>query len=389
MNKYVNVNGKNLRCGYTTGTCACGAAMYATQVLLKKVCSSLDSKELLPSQVIVDTPSGIPVALDIHNITIDENFVSCSVIKDGGDDPDVTSGMHIFAKAEIISSICKMQNENTKEKQGVIIEGGEGIGIVTKPGLDQPVGNAAINSTPRKYITEIVESIKKLYNYSDTIKITIYAKEGKERAKKTFNERMGIEGGISIIGTSGIVEPMSNTAIVETTKLEINQRKAKGDKTLYIAPGRIGESFAHDVFKIDTEDIVLCSNNVYEAFENAIAAGFSDITFIGHIGKLVKLGYGAKNTHSANNDGRIEELILCALLAGANENLLKEISECVTTDGVISILKNCDLLDKTMFVLGDRIESTILRWIEGKACIRLCVFTNINNSSTILIDRKF
>lgn len=392
MEKYIYVNGKNLRCGYTTGTCACAAAMFATNTLLsiKGACvnntlendnsekNSLENENIKPS-VVVDTPAGIPVELDIYNVEASNNYVKCSVIKDGGDDPDVTSGIHIFAKAETVSD----------SREGVIIEGGEGIGIVTKPGLDQPVGNAAINSTPRKYITEIVEAVKKQYDCKETIRITISAPEGVEIARKTFNPRMGIEGGISIIGTTGIVEPMSNSAIVETTKLEINQRKEKGESVLYIAPGRIGEGFANNIFGIDSDDLVLCSNNVFEAIENAVLAGFKEIVYIGHIGKLVKLGYGAKNTHSANNDGRIEELTLCALNAGADIDCLRELADCVTTDGAISVLDKSKILDKTMGILGDRIENTLSRWVEGKAHIKLCVFTNFNNEPRILIDRGF
>ena len=375
MEKYIHVNGKKLRCGYTTGTCACGAALYATKALLSK-------EKALPepfANVVVDTPAGIPVSLDIHNIEIGKDYVSCSVIKDGGDDPDVTSGMHIFARVELVKA----------KPCGVIIEGGLGIGIVTKPGLDQPVGNAAINSTPRKYIEEIVEMVKKQFDCKDTIKVTISAPEGVEIAKKTFNPRMGIEGGISIIGTTGIVEPMSNDAIVQTTKLEIKQRSARGENTLYLAPGRIGENFAKETFGIDSDDIVLCSNNIGDAFEDAILNGFEEIIFIGHIGKLVKLGYGARNTHSAKNDGRMEELILCALKAGADKNVLEAISECVTTDGAIAILENAGKLDSAMSVLGDRIENTLNRWTEGKAKIKLCVFTNFNNEPKILIKRGF
>lgn len=385
MEKYVHKNGKNLRCGYTTGTCACGAALYATQLLLskEKVVTST------PVGVVVDTPAGIQVPLDIHNIEIGSDYVSCSVIKDGGDDPDVTSGMHIFARVELAKTSEGENGEGLSGNAGVIIEGGTGIGVVTKPGLDQPVGNAAINSTPRKYITEIVETIKKQFDCKDTIKVTIAAPDGVQIAKKTFNPRMGIEGGISIIGTTGIVEPMSNDAIVQTTKLEIRQRKAKGESSLYLAPGRIGETFAEEVLGIDSDDIVLCSNNIGEAFENAILNGFEEIIFIGHIGKLVKLGYGARNTHSANNDGRMEELVLCALKAGADKNTLEQIAECVTTDGAIAILEHAKVLCQTMSVLGDRIESTLNRWVEGKASVKLCVFTNIKNEPKILIKRGF
>lgn len=376
MDQYISVNGKKLRCGYTTGTCACGAAMFATKKLL--------SKDWEDTFVAVDTPAGILVQLEVHNVTVGENFVSCSVIKDGGDDPDITTGMHIYAKVERVEKIEEVLDENPG---GVIIAGGEGIGIVTKPGLDQPVGSAAINSTPRKYITEIVESVKKQYGCKDSLLVTISAPEGVELGKKTFNPRMGIEGGISIIGTTGIVEPMSNDAIRETTKLEINQRKLKGEKILYLAPGRIGENFAQNVLGIGAEELVLCSNNIGDAFENAVQAGFQDIVLIGHIGKLVKLGYGAKNTHSANNDGRMEELILCALKAGAENDCLKEIAECVTTDGAITILENAKILEQTMEELGNRIENTLNRWVEGNAKIHLCVFTSFGDIPRILIQR--
>lgn len=369
MEQYKKVNGKNLRCGYTTGTCACGAAKAAVYMLF--------SKESL-SEITVETPSGAFITMALHNVCFDEAKASCSIVKDGGDDPDVTSGMHIFVKAE--------KFEETGE---VVITGGEGIGMVTKPGLDQPVGQYAINSTPRKFITENVKALMKNFDYQGGIKITVSAPEGVEIAKKTFNPRMGIEGGISIIGTTGIVEPMSNEAIVQTTKLEIAQRKALGKEILYITPGRIGESFAYDTFGINPEDCVLCSNNIGEAFDDAMEAGFKNIYLIGHIGKLVKLSYGARNTHSANNDGRIEQMILAALKSGATNDVLASIAECVTTDGAIAILKENELLEGTMDVLGERILGTLVRWTGGYVNLNLCVFTNMNKEPLVLIQKEY
>ena len=368
MDRYTYVNGKKLRCGYTTGTCACAAAGYATRLLLT---GNADDNAFS-----VETPSGVVVTLDIHDIVMGDNYASCAVIKDGGDDPDITTGMYIYARASLIPD----------GRGDVIIEGGEGIGVVTAPGLDQPVGNAAINSTPRKYISEIVGVIREANSCPDSIRIVVSAPEGVDIAKKTFNPRMGITGGISIIGTTGIVEPMSNTAIIETTRLELKQKWEKGDRSVYISPGRIGESFAGAYFGIDSDDIVLSSNNIAEAIEEAARLKFTHITLIGHIGKLVKLGYGARNTHSANNDGRIEELVLCALKAGADSKLLGEIASMVTTDAVVSTLERAGILGGAMEALGDRIEDTLHRWC-GNSEISFCVFTNFNDTPRILIKR--
>ncbi|MCR5800340.1 MAG: cobalt-precorrin-5B (C(1))-methyltransferase CbiD [Lachnospiraceae bacterium] len=350
MDRYIIKNGKNLRMGYTTGTCAAIAS--------KAACKMLLTGERVESATI-DTPAGISVTADINDIIMEHDSVSCAVIKDAGDDPDVTDGMAIYAMAE-------------KCDRGVIIKGGKGIGIVTKPGLDQPVGEYAINSTPRRIITETVQALMAGYKYDGGVMLTISAPEGEETAKKTFNPRMGIEGGISIIGTTGIVEPMSNDAIISTTRLEIRQRKAKGDEILYLAPGRIGERFAKDELGIDADSCTLCSNNIGEAFDAALEAGFKDIWLIGHVGKLVKLGYGARNTHSTNNDGRMEELVFCGLKAGASVECLSKVSECVTCDGAFALFSEEHKADKVMEILGERICDTVRRWVKDVKVTIIC-----------------
>lgn len=369
LDRYEKVNGKNLRCGYTTGTCACASAKAAAYMLL-----SGDQCH----EISVETPAGIVVRMDIHNIEISSGYVICSVIKDGGDDPDVTTGMHIYAKVE-----------KTKTNQEVQIEGGQGIGIVTKPGLDQPVGSPAINSTPRKCITEHLFAVMKSFGYKGGLRVTIFAPDGEHVAKKTFNPRMGIEGGISIIGTNGIVRPMSNDAIIQTTRLSMKQRRAAGARELYLTPGRIGEAFAKEIFGISPDECVMCSNNIGEAFFDALEEGFETIHLIGHIGKLVKLGYGAKNTHSAENDGRIEQLIYVALCAGADRNVLEKIAGCVTTDGAVAILYEHGLLNASMEILGERIMSTLFRWTEYRVNLSLCVFTGIHKEAQILIQKQY
>ena len=199
MKSFITKDGKQLRRGFTTGSCAAAAAKAATAMLLGE-------KEINTVRLV--TPKGTGLDLDITDILISDDSVSCAVVKDSGDDPDVTNGIKVYAAVERAGS-------------GIEIDGGEGVGRVTRPGLDQPVGAAAINSTPRKMIAEAVREIAEKHNYSGGFKVTVSVPEGIEIAKKTFNGRLGIEGGISILGTTGIVEPMSDEAVVETIRTEL------------------------------------------------------------------------------------------------------------------------------------------------------------------------
>ncbi|WP_456079966.1 cobalt-precorrin-5B (C(1))-methyltransferase CbiD, partial [Mogibacterium sp.] len=194
-----NVNGKMLHCGYTTGSCAAAATKAALIMLLTK---------RRVNSVIIDTPAGIKVTAEILDVSINDDYVKCAVRKDSGDDPDATRDMLVYSKVSFFNDDYK--------GNGISIKGGEGVGIVTKPGLDQPVGEYAINSTPRTMITDVVRELTQKFDYSGGISIELSIPGGEEVAKGTFNPRMGIEGGLSIIGTSGIVEPMSDSALVGT-----------------------------------------------------------------------------------------------------------------------------------------------------------------------------
>ena len=354
LEKYISKGGQKLRLGYTTGSCAAGAAKAAAQAL---------AGGGFPERVTLMTPKGIELELDILDRICGEGFASCAVRKDSGDDPDITNGILVYARAEKISS-------------GVEIVGGEGIGIVTKPGLDRPVGDFAINTVPRKMITAAVTETAELFEYRGGFRITVFVPEGADIAKKTYNPRMGIQGGISIIGTGGIVEPMSTAALIDTIRAEANMRKAEGIKNLVITPGNYGESFLSSHIRGAAEKCVKCSNYIGEAVDIAMELQFESVLIVGHIGKLVKLGAGIMNTHSAAADGRMEVLVTCALLAGCGRETLVDITRCAVTDGAVDILKKEGKLEKTMRILCERAQYYLDARVKGRIKIGALMFSN-------------
>lgn len=355
--RYIYRGTQKLRCGYTTGSCAAGAAKCAAEMLLSGI---------ILNSTNITMPSGEALKLDVSQQNISVNKASCAIIKDGGDDPDITNGIEIFAE------VCKIE-------KGIEILGGEGIGTVTKSGLDQPVGEAAINSVPRKMITLAVNEVAEIYDYSGGFRIVISAPKGTEIAKKTFNPRMGIVGGISIIGTTGIVEPMSNSAIVETIRTEANIRKAEGHEHLIYHVGNYSEKFIKLKAGNLSERTVTCSNFIGDAIDIGVSLGFQGILIIGHIGKLVKLGCGIMNTHSSYADGRMETLITCGALAGVNHNILSQIAECVTTDAALDILYQHDVADQILAVLANRAEYYLRARVKGEAEVGAVMFSNKHN----------
>lgn len=334
MNAFIEKDGKRLRLGYTTGSCAAAAAKAATWMLLTG-----RRKE----NIELDTPKGIHLNLDVREITIGEKVVSCAIEKDGGDDPDVTKGTLIFATV------------TRTEEPGVAIDGGFGIGRVTKPGLDQPVGNAAINSVPRKMIRENVEEIMSLTDYHGGLSVMISAPEGEELAKKTFNPRLGIVGGISILGTTGIVEPMSEKALVDTIRVELNQRRESGAEYVLLTPGNYGSDFIHNQLGLDLKLAVQVSNFIGEALDICKELGFKGALLIGHIGKLVKIAGGMMNTHSKYGDCRMEILAAHAGAAGVPAETVNRILDCVACDDVLRILKETDLYEATLSRVTNRV----------------------------------
>lgn len=318
-----------LKKGYTTGTCAAAAAKAAAMCVLNNE---------IPAAVSVTLPSGDSITVDTEDLKVEKNGVTCAVRKQSGDDPDITDGILIYASVR-------------KTDGGIKIDGGEGIGRVTREGLDQNVGQAAINSVPRAMIRNAVNEISG--DYEGGLEIIISAPEGKKIAEKTFNPRLGIEGGISILGTSGIVEPMSERAILDTVFLELKTRAKAGDKTAVLVPGNYGENFARETLGL--KNTVQCSNFVGDAIDYACDLGFSALLLVSHMGKMVKLGSGIMNTHSKYADGRMETLSLCAALAGYKD--FEKILGCVTTDEAYELIRDT----KTIDILMDRIDMYLKR----------------------------
>lgn len=362
LRHYIVRDGKKLRCGYTTGACAAGAARAATEMLLSG---------RMVENVTLDTPKGLRLSLDILNSEREANFVRCAVRKDSGDDPDITNGILVYATARRTDS-------------GIDIDGGEGVGRVTCEGLDQPVGAAAINSTPRRMISEEVAAACKVFGYSGGISIVIDIPEGMSLAGHTFNPRLGIVGGISVLGTTGIVEPMSNAALIDTIRLELRVLRASGAQSVLLCPGNYGETFAREALGLPMCNHVSFSNFIKDAIESAVAAGFGHILLVGHIGKLVKLGIGLTNTHSAFGDGRMETLVACALEGGGDVSLLKRILACATTDAALDVLKEAGMLAPAMKALGARIQATLNRWTPADVQIGFICFTNAGKNRGIL-----
>ena len=344
MEEYIVKDGKKLRLGYTTGSCAAAAAKAAAWMLLTG--GKMPAIDLL-------TPKGVALTLDVLEITRTPDTVSCAIRKDSGDDPDVTHDTLVFAAVQ-----------RTKTP-GVTIDGGAGVGRVTKRGLDQPVGAAAINSVPRRMIRENVEEVMRLCDYCGGLAVMISVPEGEALAKKTFNPRLGIVGGISILGTTGIVEPMSEQALLDTIHVELRQRRENGADYILLAPGNYGADYICDFIGLDPKTAVLTSNFIGDSLEFCKEFGFHGALLIGHIGKFVKLAGGMWNTHSKFGDCRMEIIASHSAALGLRAERTEEILHCATCDDALRILDEEGLKDAFLVRLGQRI-GTMLGYKSGE-----------------------
>ena len=363
MEQYKYAYNRLMRYGFTTGTCAAAAAKGAATALLTG--KPADSVKIV-------VPKGIELDIKIKSTVLNGNNCTCTVVKDGGDDPDATHGLDICASVTLTD--C-----------GINIDGGQGVGRVTKKGLDQPVGNAAINHVPRQMITDSLKQVAGSTGYSGGFNVVISVPLGETVGAKTFNPQLGILGGISILGTSGIVEPMSDKAIVDTARVELNVLREEGEHDLLLTIGNYGEKYARDSLGLDLKKRVKCSNFIGDTISEAISLGFESVMLIGHIGKMVKLAAGITNTHSVFADGRMDIMAACAVKAGADIKAVSGILDCATTDAALDILEANGLLDGTMEVLRDRIYFHLNKKYGERIRFGALVFTNSDDRTCTLL----
>ena len=352
---YVIRGNKKMRFGYTTGSCAAAACKGATEILLGGK---------LQETVTLMTPKGILLTLELKDIQIETDKVTCAIRKDAGDDPDTTNGILVYATVE-----------KTKE-QGITLDGGIGVGRVTKAGLSQKIGEAAINPVPKSMILRAATEIAEKYDYEGGLKIIISVPEGVEIGKKTFNPRLGIVGGISILGTSGIVEPMSEAALVQSIRVEMKQHFSQGEEYLLVTPGNYGADYLREHMDLPYEKNIKCSNYVGETIDMAIDMGVKGILFIAHIGKFVKVAAGIMNTHSHSADARMEVLASNAIRAGAALECAKEILNASTTDEALDILNRYQMTQGTMKEVLDRIQFYLNHRSYEQILLGAVVFSN-------------
>ena len=350
-----------MRYGFTTGSCAAAAAKAAAYMLLT-------GRE--KTEITIETPKGIPYTAQIRNICRKEREVSCAVEKDGGDDPDITTGALICAKVSL------PQEEGRETLAQVVIDGGIGVGRVTKPGLDQPVGNAAINHVPREMIEREVLQLCQLLDYRGTLSVEISVPEGEHLAERTFNPRLGIVGGISILGTSGVVEPMSTQAILDTIRVELRQQRALGREDVVISPGNYGLDFLKNTYHYDLDKSVKCSNFIGLTIDMAVEEGFKRLLLAGHIGKLIKVAGGIMNTHSREGDCRMELLTAFAVKCGVAAVDAARLLSCVTTEEAVRILDECGRRQEVMDHAMERILFYLEKRAQGKLAIECIMYAN-------------
>lgn len=349
-----------MRYGFTTGSCAAAAAKAATWMLLTGQ---------RKTEIAIETPKGIWYHAKILDIRCGENEVSCCVEKDGGDDPDITTGTWIYAK---VSHSDRASGAKRGEDRGqeIVIDGGAGVGRVTRPGLDQPVGSAAINHVPRQMIQKEVLEVCRCVDYQGSLQVEISVPQGEALSRHTFNPRLGIVGGISILGTSGLVEPMSSQALLDTIRVELRLRRASGFDYVAVSPGNYGLDYMRETYGYDLDRSVKCSNFIGETIDMAAELGFCRMLLTGHIGKLIKVAGGIMNTHSREADCRMELLAALSIRERMDASRVRAILDCATTEEAIPIME----------------ESGKLRQVMDRAAERICHYMDIRSGGRLKTD---
>ncbi|MEW5691702.1 MAG: cobalt-precorrin-5B (C(1))-methyltransferase CbiD [Candidatus Hydrogenedentota bacterium] len=339
-----------LRKGVTTGACAQAAA---------KACALMLAQKEIIETVEVQLPNGENKEFTLLEQKVNKDYARCGVKKDAGDEDDVTDGIKIY---------CEIRKASIK---GISIKGGKGVGIVTKHGLAVPPGEYAINPVPRKMILRNVSEILPIKKQGFVVEISV--PEGEEIARKTYNPRLGIKGGISIIGTTGIVEPNSIDAYKASLSLELNIAKANGNKVINLCSGYIGERVLRERFKVSKKSIIKIGDHVGFMLEECVRKHISNVVLVGHIGKLVKVAAGMFNTHSKFGDARLETLAAFAASCGAKRELVNKILNMKLAEETVEVLKK-NKLEVTFERIAERVVQRSEELCGGKlkiACILL------------------
>lgn len=375
---------KRLRSGFTTGACATAAARAAAVFLLRGT---------LPERVEVILPEGQSAVWKPEYESEEPCQGYLRVQKDAGDDPDVTHGSWVYACVTILTEAELETKRQTgsgywlEEYPEVYLDGGIGIGIATKPGLSCPVGHYAINPVPRKMILSAVDAERDRLGFRGCLGIQIAIPSGVELAKKTFNPKLGIQGGISVLGTTGIVKPMSEEALLATIRLDIHMKTVANENVLLMAPGNYGETFLREAMGIPMGEAVLCSNFVADSMQMLREENVRELLFVSHIGKLIKVSAGIPDTHSKYGDRRMEEMArLTALRLGEqekqeeqeNQDLLDRILGSNTTDEALEHM-NQARVGLAEQILTDSAESAKIhleRWAGGTLHAEVVTFSS-------------
>ena len=325
--------------GFTTGSAAAAAATAAVRFMLGRSCSSIT----------LNLPGDREIVIPVTGCRRTDEGAEGWVTKDAGDDPDVTHGAVIAAEVKI------------SEESGVTILGGDGVGVVTKPGLLVPPGRAAINPGPMALIRK---SLSNELPQGMGAKVTISIPGGEELAKRTYNPRLGIIGGLSILGTTGIVSPMSTDAIVGTIKSELSVLRAAGASIVCLVPGNYGRRMAM-LLDIPEGMIVNISNFVGESLSMVGSLGFEKLILVGQIGKFAKLSAGSLDTHSAKSDGRLEAIAAYSALHGAASEDVREILSGSIADEVAARISKTEWGIAALCEIASRIVKIALSGAGG------------------------
>lgn len=363
MDNFTVKNGEKLKYGYTTGSCATAASIAAGEMALtgNKIVSAT-----------IQLPQGEAVTFAINNVSIDKDGVSCSVTKDGGDDPDITHGAEIYSSVKLIP-------------EGIEIKGGNGVGTVTTEGMRCAKGEAAINPMPRKMIQENLIALGRRFHYKGGFSVEISVPQGEALAEKTYNPRLGIIGGISILGTTGIVEPMSEKALVDTIKVLVDKQYVLDEEKILIAPGNYGQEFALNNLDLDINKAVKISNYMGETLDYIKYKGFKKALLIGHTGKLIKLAGGIMNTHSSYGDCRMEIISSYVGLLGGSPKLIEGILKCVTTDEAFGLVKKEGLMNPLKEKIIERVKYHLDFRLKKQVGIEFVMFTT--DKSLVMASR--